>query len=537
MKPVDQHPSSQSPDGSTDKDLALANERSRTRLLLPVGLAVLFAGLYLTTGKRLTGHDDLHYANLAIRMAEGEWPLVKYQGPPVFPVRVGLLAPVALTVRLCGVSETSILLYPTLAAIVGILFAWLLLDELLGPTAATIGTALFGIIPIHFKYSVMLLPDLAAGAWTHLGLWLFLRATRSDHPTTEGWKWGTAAGLALGVSWLHKTSVTLMAPWLAVILMGTFWKRTTSRSAIVALIGAGMMVVAAEAVTYGLLTDDPLYRFHATSRNFSYNANLYWFVEGGRDGWSSGNYFGAVLERILVSGPRMFLAANVSIKLAVLAIFFSAFCRDRRAYWLAGWFLVSAAWLNFIPTSWSPYSPLVLKKRYLLPLFLPACGLAAWMTHRLATWPRFSIRVAAICLIPALITFQSSAGWVNQWQSDPLNDAYHGAVQMLRGDTELRSLSTDANTAGCLRILAPETSHRLRAFESTDLRVDTELVLLVPRRLKKLRHDYKVPLPDYLGQWPASVPDDWTLIRDWPAAQLYAIPPGRNSSAAQVMHH
>ena len=492
--------------------------------MVPAVLGVGFAMLYLCTAKGLTGHDDLHYANLANSLSEFRLPLVDYQGPPVFPLRIGLLAPVGLLLGIFGPSEWTLMAYPLLATVAGIVIAWLLLNELFGPRVATLGTLLFGVVPMHLRYATMLLPDLPAGAWAHLGLLLMLRCQR-DGRTRYPIATGITAGLALGLSWLHKSTVSFLGPLVLVYLIWCCLRRPASRRAAVALVAAGFSVVAIEAVCYGWVTGDALYRFHATARNFEYNAELFWFVEGGRDGWPAGQYATALGQRLLQTGPRILLASNITVKLALLAIAWAAWRRDRRVAFCAAWLLLMGLLLNVAPTGWDPYRPLVLKKRYLLPLFLPACGLTAYLMIGLARDLRGSSRRCAQLLavaIGVLIVVSTGPGWISHSRHDPLNQMYHDVLDRIDSSVSPPVLLTDDNTAGCLALLGPTRGGVVQIFDPRHAAPRQGWVLIVPHRLSKLRNDYHEPLPAFLDTWPTSLPADWQRIASWPAGQLFA---------------
>ena len=153
----------------------------------------LFAGF--------VGLDDAEYARFAYQMVHGSFHLRGYTGPAVFPLRIGLIAPVALSFRLAGLSEASMVAYPFALSLGGIVLIYLLSSLWFGHRAGLLAAALVAVFPWDIDGASKLVPDLPAAFYTAAAVtaiaWL-LRA--EDRPRDKLALGGLAAGLALRAS-------------------------------------------------------------------------------------------------------------------------------------------------------------------------------------------------------------------------------------------------------------------------------------------------------------------------------------------------
>src|SRR5262249_31284218 len=157
-----------------------------------------------------------------------------------------------------------------------------------GVGAALIAAALGAIVPIDIEMASRLLPDLPAAFWIGVGVILLYRGlTTPGRPSR--FAYGTAAGLALGVSWLTKETVVFVLPFVATYLVWHAWRSREARVLILGLAGAFAAVVVVESLLYGAATGDVLFRAHQTERNFEMQ-HMWFFSEGSDYGWTGGGY-------------------------------------------------------------------------------------------------------------------------------------------------------------------------------------------------------------------------------------------------------
>jgi hypothetical protein len=330
--------------------------------------AYLFAGFI--------GLDDAEYARFAYQMAHGAFHFADYTGPAVFPLRLGVIVPTALAIRLFGLTEWATVLYPFLLSLCGIVVAYVCATHLFGRAAGVIAAGLTGVFPWDIDSATRLVPDLPAaffaGAAVTATMLLERHVMQRRAVLFLG---GVAAGLGFGLSWLCKESVAYLVPFCAVwMILGV---RTQGPRILVlwAGIAAGSMaVLLGEMITYHFVAGDLLFRLHEMERNYRQWENSF-FTAGSDFGWKEGEtYRHALVHRLLVSGPRMIFLNRSFLFLPLLGLLvamYAWFRRDRSLRLPAIWLLSLAVMFNFASSSTTSYLPLALFERYLFPIFLP----------------------------------------------------------------------------------------------------------------------------------------------------------------------
>ena len=337
-------------------------------LILMVGIilrVLCFSGFY--------GSDDGVYAELAYLMANDRYDRNIYEADPVFPLRVGLLAPVILGFKLAGPDEKVMIAYPFLLSLLSIVIVFLAGKTFFNVRAGLISAAMLVILPIDIQMASRLLPDLPASFWGVLGiLCLYLGSRRQDSRTK--FLLGIFSGFCFGMSWLCKETVLYLFPFVGVYL---FWIIKQHRKNINLLWGTGLSwggIWIAESLIYYRLTQNFLFRLHDTARNFDI-AKEWFFSEGSEFGWIEGGYGWALAKRILMVGPqKIFLNKSFGMVTGFAAIgCVYGLSKRSRAFGVIGiWFLSLAFMFNFTSTSFQFYRPLVLRDRYMYPLIFPA---------------------------------------------------------------------------------------------------------------------------------------------------------------------
>ena len=484
------------------------------------------------------GSDDGQYALLAHRIAEGGSVLEGYDGPPVFPLRHGVVWPVAQSFRLFGVGESSMLAYNFALSIASVLLAFGLGRLWFGDRGGFVAALLMTAVPSELVYASLLTADLPMAFWAGFGVLMTGLALRSTSP----WRkvaMGAAAGLCFAVAWLCKETVVYLVPfvvlWLAVAIR-------RDRSQLMALAGLGvasMGVFVAEVVTYGVLMEQPLFRFHEMERNAAMTS-MHFFGENSPRGYASGEYLSRVWERLALNGPRDLLFHPEFAylpALALLAVGYAAFRRLER-------FAVPGAWLacllllfNFGSTSLSSYSPLVVHTLQIYLLLLPSVVVFAGfivsllpedlrlLTRKGLTGERFFWAGAMATLVCVVFLVQGIRG-STKTQCSP---AERALAADLRDVPPQVPLYTDSRSASVLEFFfgypAQPRARDFRAMKETELPPGS-LVFFHPARADKLHSWYKYPLPSFY----TSVPGTWKQVWAEEGAFLYQTPAVMNQA-------
>ena len=189
-------------------------ERSTVVLLLCLILAgavilrlMSFCGFY--------GSDDGVYAELAFKMANGSYHITDYSSDPVFPLRPGVIWPAALGVKTAGLNDWSLVWYPFVLSLAGIVLMFFSGQSLFSTRAGLLGAGLLAIIPLDVRSSSLLLPDLPAAFWTALGVFLLFSGTKRKAVLSKIGM-GLFSGISFGLSWLCKESVLFLFPFLLI---------------------------------------------------------------------------------------------------------------------------------------------------------------------------------------------------------------------------------------------------------------------------------------------------------------------------------
>jgi hypothetical protein len=126
------------------------------------------------------GLDDAEYAHIAYQVADGNFFSPKeYGGPPVFPLRVGLILPTSLIFRAFGLSEWSMVVYPLLLSILMLPLIYVCTASAFGHRAGFIAVALLGIVPMELDSATQLLPDMPGAFYAALGVTAIMLAGRA----------------------------------------------------------------------------------------------------------------------------------------------------------------------------------------------------------------------------------------------------------------------------------------------------------------------------------------------------------------------
>lgn len=339
---------------------------------------VSFAGYF--------GSDDGAYSELAYQMANQNFEIGKVVGAKVFPLRVGLIGPVALGFRIAGPNEFVMILYPFFLSMISVVVAFFAARAFFNARAGLIAALIQAILPIDARAASQLLPDLPAAFWAVAGILLLHQGSHVHQIASRG-VLGCLAGLAFGLSWLSKESIVYLVPFVSVYLVWLIGldRRNLALCAGTALVAATTLIT--ESLVYYYATNDFLYRFHETEQNYE-TASKWFFPEESKDGWGSGDYRLWLIKRTLRDGPAaIFLTHNFGMVtvVALIALVYAAF-RKLRPFLLPGiWFISLILMFNFASSTFESYRPLTpLAGRYLYLILFPAVILTAGFIDVLA---------------------------------------------------------------------------------------------------------------------------------------------------------
>lgn len=519
------------PDRTQPPGESRAWSRTQTAVILALILC-LAAVLRVLSFHGYAGSDDGSYAELAHALAAGQFRVGTFTGPPVFPLRVGVFAPVAVLFRVFGPSEMAVLAYPFLLSLGGVMLAYYAGRLFFNTTGGLIAAGLQAIVPLASRSATILMPDLPAAFWANAGILLFYAGSRREQPRAK-LLYGALGGTMLGFSWLCKESAAYLAPLF--LIAGLYLvRRSRSNWALVAgLAAAASAFLLGEALVYRAITGDALFRLHETHRNYDYNSSWF-FTEGSRFGWAPGQYHLALCKRLFRDGPLTLLASpsfGGVTAVGLLAVLYALFHRQRAFLFTGLWFTSLLLTFNFGSANLTRYQPLVLFDKYAYPLLLPSCLLSAGLLTTLLAGARhgfehvaaerrfWSLIIAAgLCGACCLSTGENILAGR---KSEPERMA---AARLSPSDR----LYTDRRT---LRVLEffwsfPKQAygHDFQGLTAQDI-PDGSYVLINRDKLRFLSNNYDYVIPSFCSETPA----EWSVVTKSRGAVLYRTPGGRQA--------
>lgn len=308
------------------------------------------------------------------------------------PTRLGVVIPLRVAIELFGPSELAFHLVAVGMFLLFVLGVYLLGTQLFGQYVGVLAAVAVTTSTLVFEYSSHPLPDPFAAAWFVIALAALVSS--GQLPPGRGRDWRRLLGaLAVGLAYLAREYVVLLAPVLLVLV----WRQRWPRRDILMALGVLAAVFAVELVAMSVLFGDPLARIRAVA-GF-----------GATDGASSvlaAYGEGATRWTVLTRGPNAFRAYEVGVLLlwsAVAALPLAALARrrDRPAWQLLSVWLVSL-WLPMVLLAGllDPSAPRIrdFHVRYWF-LITPAMFIAvAAVIRQLALWaaPRWRPLVAGL---------------------------------------------------------------------------------------------------------------------------------------------
>jgi hypothetical protein len=499
----------------------------RKALVALLGILLFAAAIRAACFSGFAGSDDGAYSEIANGIAKGEFKVSEYKVPPVFPLRLGLVLPLALLFKVSGPSEATVLLIPLTISLASIVLAFLAGRLIATPRSGLLAAALYALVPLDVLFATILTPDALVAFWINItALLLYVASRRESLRSRVGL--GFLAGAAFIAAWLTKEVVVYAAPMAVGLGVLLTWD---SRKYWVVMCSCGLTIVAglvAESLYYFRETGDWLFRYHEIERNYALDA-VNFFSEGGRLGWAPGHYWEAVLRRIFKDGPQAVFVNRVfgGVTLAALvAIGYGLLGRLRAVWYPAVWFLSLVLAFNFGSTSLKSYRPLAIAggpSEYLYPVLLPATVLAAVLLDRLIPdrWPVVTEvnrerGFWGVCVAAGmLLSIMGSLYWI--WAEGPESPVERVVHQRLSPSDRV---FTDAKTARALRFFWKyPTEARLVLFEGMkreDIPKDV-YVLINRRRMEHSRKVYGVVPPDFFDR----PPEEWLRVWADHGGELY----------------
>ena len=226
---------------------------------------VFFIGILCT--------DDMATWQLGKSLADGHLAPAKVLQNDISTRRYGPAIPAAVCFKLFGVSETTVMIYPILASLAGIVIVWDLTRRLAGSLwAAHFAALLLATSVLDIDYSTVALPDGPMAAVSLAALWCIVLALSADRSAAGQRVLLLLSGLLLAFALAHKESAIQLVG--AVGLWGLLLMFSRQFRPTLWLILVGFLVgVAAEHVLFWAAYGDPFDRWEVMVRGLESSRN------------------------------------------------------------------------------------------------------------------------------------------------------------------------------------------------------------------------------------------------------------------------
>ena len=465
--------------------------------------------------------DDAVYADLAYRILAGGF-VRAHDGPGlIYPVRIGIVAPAAVSFKLFGVSEQALGVYPLFVSLLGIVVAFLAGRMFFGQRVGVYAALLQAFLPVDVRYGTLLYPDPSAALCLNVAILLLYLGSREPLASRKAVH-GGLAGLCLGLSWLCKEAVLFSLPFIAAYVLWSIYreKRNTILAASLSLaLGA---VLGMESATYTWYFSDPLFHFHAIERHSHHPLATPWF-------WSPEASWSQLAARLFRDGPQTILLSTrfgLVTAVATLGVCYALFKGWQSFAFVGAWFMYHVLVFNFGSHSLRNYMPLPTYDRYLWPLLLPGLLLTAAFVDgvfrngkTVVRW-READNIFWAGTLAAVLAVGFLHGIYRNFKEESVFRVEKALSKMLSPDSVVYS---DRTTLLGLRFFwAYPDRTRLIEFggmHSRDIS-GTAYVLVNPKRAEILAQQGWEP-PEFFYR---EVPNAWIQKWESPPARLYWVP-------------
>jgi len=467
------------------------------------------------------GSDDLHYAELAHKMATGTFTVKN--DFDISRMRIGLVAPVALAFKFMGISEWAMVIYPFLASLAGIILAFWSGRMFFNDRVGLIAALFMAILPFDARFASTLNTDIPSSLMSTASILLLCAGSRNASLSAK-FSIGALAGIMMGMAWLTRESAAFLLPFFGAYLLWLAWHMRQNVALLFGAAFTGMSVFIIEAWIYYNLTGDFMYRFHCIANlaqsAWGFNTNAFNNVQAV-----------SVWRRLFIIGPfNIFLNPyfGLSTIYACLAITYAA-CRKLKPFLFSSlWFLFLVLVYNFGTTNLHTYTPLNLGDRYLYPLLFPAIILTAGLIDILLRppffnrpWPEIDRqRLVAGILLTASLVFVCTVCNAKNLLAGKESPVERSLQHIL---TTNDVIYTDTRTAWVLHFFwkYPPVQRTYDFSDRDDSDFRTSAYVLINRnRVDFLKSMYLYKPPKFYN----NIPHHWKLKWSGYNAELYYIP-------------
>lgn len=330
----------------------------------------------------LTGYDEFAYSRIAGDIAEGAFRFRDVSG--YYGFRYLVVFPAALFHKIFGQSQYATAAWPVLCSLGNTVLAFFLGQELFGRRAGILAAFFQALLPMSVIYGTMLYPDEILVFWTGLSAFFFLKGSKLTSPR-GGALLFALSGLCVGLGWHTRLNSAVM------LLVYAAWiLRSGPRPAHLALAGGFFAALLPDWAAGAALAGDPFFSLRSQLTKLSADTAVY---PAGHLIYFRG-LLGLDLYGLALFGFYFYVFAAAAIA--------AAYKRNIGRLWLPlTWFAIIFAYLEFGPSTLSPYQPVHKELRFLSMAFFPVLLTVAYFISELEQ-VRYRFFAAAFLLLTSM---------------------------------------------------------------------------------------------------------------------------------------
>ena len=359
------------------------------------GAAWLAAAVLLALALRafffsaLTGYDEFAYSRIAADLTDGTFRFRDVSG--YYGFRYLVIFPAPLFHEIFGRTPYAAAAWPLLCSLGNTVLAYCLGKELFGPRAGVLAAFFQACLPISVIYGTMLYPDEILVFWTGLSALYFLKGSRIPG------RWGGAGSFALsglfaGLGWHTRLNSAVM-----LLVYAAWMLRYGPRQAHLALAGGFLAALLPDWAAGTALAGDPFFSLRSQLAKLSADFSI---APRGHAIYLRG-LLGLDLYGLALFGFYFYFSA------AAAAVSF--YKKEAGRLWLPfAWFAIVAVYLEFGPSSLSPYQPVHKELRFLSMAFFPVILTSAWLVSGFKSAPSRALAAVFLLLTSAGASWKMS---------------------------------------------------------------------------------------------------------------------------------
>lgn len=158
-----------------------------------------FSGIY--------GSDDWLYARTAIEVSQGDFKALDSFGGN----RIGLIFPTALFMKIFGINEFAITLYPFLLSLLTIVIVFKIGKTLFDEKIGVLSAFIIATIPLQITQTTQLMPNLSLTFWLTFSIFLCIYPIKKMQKYKHFF-----IGIIIGIAYLHHITAGYMLIFMAI---------------------------------------------------------------------------------------------------------------------------------------------------------------------------------------------------------------------------------------------------------------------------------------------------------------------------------